>query len=39
MMFFSSRQKAREFAAKIGAKPIDNGPEAKRRWAVKVLKG
>lgn len=37
MMYFSTRQKARDFAAKTGKHVKDCGKEAAKRWAVKIL--
>jgi hypothetical protein len=38
MFYFPSRKEAREFARKRDKyKLVDNGPDAKKRWAVKVL--
>lgn len=37
MFYFESRSKARQFAAIKGRKVTDNGKDAVKRWAVKVL--
>lgn len=38
MMFFKSRNAAREFARKVGRNVIDRGAEfVARRWAVAVI--
>ena len=37
MLYFKSRSLAREFASNKNRKFVDNGPNAQKRWAVKVL--
>ena len=37
MLYFSTRSKARAFAAKSNHKVVDNGAGSAKRWAVKVL--
>lgn len=37
MIYFKTRQLARNFAAKGGKKVIDCGKDATKRWAVKVI--
>lgn len=38
MLYFRTRQDARDFANKAGRKVKDNGKSAAKRWAVKVIK-
>ena len=37
MLYFTTRQKAREFASKANKKVTDLGATAAKRWAVKVI--
>lgn len=39
MLYFRTRQDARNFAGKSGRKVKDNGKGAVNRWAVKVVQG
>ena len=37
MFFFRTRKLARDYANATGKKFVDNGKDADRRWAVKVI--